>query len=99
MFFFSKPPLNCAYGYTLHLDHCLRTDGISLVVLEETKTEYKGIKIFMDKTENFCISKDAFNDDIKSKKIVFIEKLPKFVLKELQSAYRKGLPSTDCVVE
>jgi len=78
------------YGFTINSTQKLSERGLSIVILTETDDIVEGVKLFANGNANFSLTKKELSDLISTKELVFIEKLPKFVVKVMQETHKNN---------
>lgn len=68
-------------------------DGLSLIVLKDTP-KVEGVKLLLNGNCNFSIDKSDFLAMLDSESIVFMEQLPKFVIKDMKNIFINNLQKT-----
>tara|TARA_R110000868_G_scaffold399978_1_gene674046 strand:- start:479 stop:760 length:282 start_codon:yes stop_codon:yes gene_type:complete len=83
---------NGIYAIYGHADGIAKK-GYAIVVLKIENDSVEGIRVGMDRPTNFKMSKDEFYKDMDENTLLFVEVLPKFVIKEMKGIYKINLKS------
>lgn len=65
-------------------------EGLSLIVLQDTP-KVEGVKLLLSGNCNFSMDKSHFLALLDSGAIVFMEQLPKFVIKDMKTIFNNNL--------
>lgn len=79
---------NSIYAYTKNIND----KGLALAVLDIDSKDVVGVQLLLNDTaKNFSITYNNFCEDQEKDILVFVEKLPKFVVKDLKKIYKANL--------
>ena len=65
--------------------------GMALVVLDISEDDVHGLGVGIITPKNFKINKEQFLNEIEKGTYLFVEVLPKFVVKEMKGIYKNNL--------
>lgn len=83
----TKIEKNGIYAYTEQI----KEKGLAIAVLDHNTEKVEGLRMLLDKAENFSMSYDAFCIECDKGFLAFVEILPKFVIKDLKKIYAANL--------
>jgi hypothetical protein len=78
---------NAIYAYATEI----KEKGLALVVLDINKDDISGIRLLLSGNENFIMKESILLNEIDAQNLLYMETLPKFVIKELKQTYKKNL--------
>ena len=81
---------NVAYGITVNLNEDIHQRGVGLICLNDDGDNVEGVKLLINGNINFSLSKTEIDKLVKSKDLVFIEKLPTNIAQEMNIVFTKN---------